>query len=173
MRIVGLREYNLCTKLFSTELCLKREICRAARPVERCLCVWAGEGKGAPPAMMLPSVLMMPSRCLTLWEQMGLLCMSAFSACCIVCSSPLEGLRFTVFVYPSPVAHGAVSSLVVSMCRSCSRSNYFFIMSVAWFSITAHVKKRKRYWLLFIVDCGGFGAGNHIFWRSKWCCAHL
>lgn len=99
MRIVGSRLYNPCTKLFSTELSLKREICCAARPGERRLCVWAGEGKGAQPAMMLPSVLMMPSRCLTSWEQMGLLCMSAFSACCIVCSYPLEGLRFIVFVY--------------------------------------------------------------------------
>lgn len=173
MRIIGLRLYNLGTKLFSTELCLKREICCAARPGERCLCVWAGEGKGAQPAMMLPSVLMMASRCLTLWEQMGLLCMSAFP--CVLHRVLLPGEKGSVslclFTEPSGTRRGVKSCCVeVSFLLS---QQLFFIMSVAWFSITAHVKKRKRYWLLFIVDYGGFGAGNHLFWRSKRCCAHL
>lgn len=49
--------------------------------------------------MMLLSVLMMPSRCLTLCEQMGLLCMSALRACCVVFEPLPACLRFNVFVY--------------------------------------------------------------------------
>lgn len=84
---------------FITASYINREFCSAAWPGDHWMCVWRRKGKGAQPPVMLPSVLMMPSRCLTLWEQMGLLCMSAFPACCIVYYSLRARLCFNVFVY--------------------------------------------------------------------------
>lgn len=134
---------------------MKGDFCSAGQPGDHWKKVQRGEGKRAQPPMMLLSVLMMPSRCLTLWEQMGLLCMSAFPACCIVYQSLPACLRFNVFVY---WAQWQTVWCQILLYRRVvlALSAIIFIVSVSSFPLLPISRKRKRSACLD-VHSGGFG----------------
>lgn len=70
---------------------------------------------------------------------------------------PARRAPFHCVCLPSPVAHGAVSSLVVSICRSCSLSNYFLSCLSPGFPLQSMSKKEKDigfYLLLTVEDLG-------------------
>lgn len=70
---------------------------------------------------------------------------------------PARRAPFHCVCLPSPVAHGVVSSLVVSMCRSCSLSNYFLSCRSPGFPLQLTSKKEKDigfYLLLTVEDLG-------------------
>lgn len=76
-------------------------------------------------------------------------------------AAPRQKSCVPLFVYRAPVAHTVVSSLVVSLCRSRSLSNYFLLscFSSAFPLRPTSKKKKKRKILAFIhVDSGGFKA---------------
>lgn len=70
---------------------------------------------------------------------------------------PTRKALFHCVCLPSSVAHGVVSSLVVSMCRSCSLSNYFLSCLSPGFPLQPMSKKEKDfgfYLLLTVEDLG-------------------
>lgn len=99
-----------------------------------------GEGKGAQPAMMLLSVLMVPSRCLTLCEQMGLLCVSAFPACCIV-YQPCQhaSVLMCLFTGPSGRRPGVGSCYIVLLFLLAQQ------LLLSRVSISARIKNGSAY----------------------------
>lgn len=114
--------------------------------------------------MMLLSVLMMPNRCLVLWEQMGLLCMSAITACCAASRTrPCQhaSVLMCLFTGPSGRRRGVRSCCILAFFFffSCCLSNYFYCVTGLPLS---HKKGRRSACL--DVSSGGFG---HLISRSR------